>query len=117
MGHLQYLPVDVSRSGGFAAAREAVEPVLNYNLSASLFRAESLRAVGEFDEILRYSDDWDWFVRAREQGLRIEILPEVTLINRRHGENLSNQRETGNHFTLMMLKKALDRRRGGGKTP
>jgi glycosyltransferase involved in cell wall biosynthesis len=117
MGHLQYLSVDVSRSSGFAAARAEAEPVLNYNLSASLFRSERLRAVGEFDETMRYSDDWDWFVRAREQGLRIEILPEVTLINRRHGENLSNQRETGNHFTLMMLKKALDRRRGGGKTP
>ena len=117
MGHLQYIPVEVSRSERFAAARREAEPVLNYNLSASLFRAESFRAVGMFDESMEYSDDWDWFVRARDKGMRIEILPEVTLINRRHGGNLSNQRETGNHYTLLMVKKALDRRRAGGKTP
>jgi hypothetical protein len=49
--------------------------------------------------------------------VRIELVPEVTLINRRHGENLSNQREIGNHYTLMMLKKSLDRRRARENKP
>jgi glycosyltransferase involved in cell wall biosynthesis len=117
MGHLQYIPVDVTRSGRFAAARREAEPVLNYNLSASLFRMESFRAVGPFDESMKFSDDWDWFVRAREKGMQIEILPGVTLINRRHGGNLSNRRDAGNHYTLLMLKKALDRKRSGGIKP
>jgi glycosyltransferase involved in cell wall biosynthesis len=117
MGRMQYIPVDVSRSSGFAAACGEAEAIVNYNLSASLFRASALRAVGLFDESMRYSDDWDWFVRAREKGVRIELAPEVTLINRRHGENLSNQREIGNHYTLMMLKKSLDRRRAGKQKP
>jgi glycosyltransferase involved in cell wall biosynthesis len=117
MGHLQYISVDDSRSDRFAEACRAAAPILNYNLSASLFRARIFQTVGLFDEAMRYSDDWDWFVRAREQGVKIEIIPEISLINRRHAENLSNQRETGNHFTLMMLKKALDRRRSEGKKP
>jgi|WetSurMetagenome_2_1015567.scaffolds.fasta_scaffold05945_4 glycosyltransferase involved in cell wall biosynthesis len=117
MGHLQYVSVEDSRSERFAEACRAAAPVLNYNLSASLFRANIFQTVGMFDESMRFSDDWDWFVRAREKGVRIEIVPEIALINRRHGENLSNQRETGNHYTLMMLKKALDRRRSEGKKP
>jgi len=117
MGRLQYITVDVTRSDRFADARRGAEAVLNYNLSASMFRAESFRAVGLFDESIKFSDDWDWFVRARERGMRIEILPDVTLINRRHGGNLSNRRDAGNHYTLMMLKKALDRRRSEGGKP
>jgi glycosyltransferase involved in cell wall biosynthesis len=117
MGHLQYVSVDDSRSDRFADACRAAAPILNYNLSASIFRMNIFQRVGLFDETMRFSDDWDWFVRAREQGVRIEIVQEIALINRRHGENLSNQRETGNHYTLMMLKKALDRRRSEGKKP
>lgn len=117
MGQMQYIPADVSRSDRFAAACREAEAIRNYNLGASLFRSSALQAVGGFDETMRYSDDWDWFVRAREKGVRIELVPEVTLINRRHGENLSNQREIGNHYTLMMLKKSLDRRRAREKKP
>jgi glycosyltransferase involved in cell wall biosynthesis len=114
MGHMQYVSMEASRSAGFADACRTAPAILNYNLSASLIRAEALSTVGHFDPAMRYSDDWDWFVRAREKNVPMEILPEVTLINRRHPENLSNQRDVGNHFTLMMLKKALDRRRTEG---
>jgi glycosyltransferase involved in cell wall biosynthesis len=117
MGHLQYVPVEVSPSERYLAASQETESVLNYNLGASLFRASIMQTVGAFDETMRYSDDWDWFIRAREEGIRIELLPDVTLISRRHTENLSNQRYVGNHYTLMMLKKALDRRRADGKKP
>lgn len=74
-----------------------------------------MRAVRCFDETLQHADDWDWFVRAREQGIGIGILPDVTLINRRHRDNLSNQRAVGDHYTLQMLKKSLDRRRAEKK--
>jgi glycosyltransferase involved in cell wall biosynthesis len=114
MGHMQYIAMEVSRTAGFVEACRAAPAILNYNLSASLIRAEMFARVGRFDPSMRFSDDWDWFVRAREKDVPVEILPEVTLINRRHQENLSNQRDVGNHYTLMMLKKALVRRRTEG---
>ena len=88
MGYLQYVSVEDSRSARFADACRAAAPVLNYNLSASLFRTDIFQAVGLFDETMRFSDDWDWFVRAREQGVKIEIIPDIALINRRHAQNL-----------------------------
>lgn len=115
MGHMKYIPVETSRSPQYAKALAETPSVLNYNLSAALIRVSAMRAVRSFDETLRYSDDWDWFVRAREQGIGIDILPDVTLINRRHRENLSNQRAVGDHYTLQMLKKSLDRRRAEKK--
>jgi glycosyltransferase involved in cell wall biosynthesis len=111
MGHMQFIPVETTRSDGYEAAQQSTPAILNYNLSASLIRAASMRTVGLFDPAMRFSDDWDWFVRARDKGIVVDLLPEVTLINRRHAENLSNQRDVGNHYTLVMLKKALDRRR------
>jgi glycosyltransferase involved in cell wall biosynthesis len=115
IGHLQYIPVEISRSADFESAQRTAPAALHYNLSAALIRASCIRTVGVFDAAMRFSDDWDWFVRAREKGVRMVVLPDVTLINRRHADNLSNQREVGNHYTLAMLKKALDRRRAEGK--
>jgi glycosyltransferase involved in cell wall biosynthesis len=87
------------------------EPILAYNLGAAIFRMSAFHKVGMFDEQLHHSDDWDWFVRAMDTGLRFKKIPEVTLYNRRHSGNLSNQRQIGNRHTLHMLKKTLDRRR------
>jgi glycosyltransferase involved in cell wall biosynthesis len=115
MGRLQYIPLEATRSARFAEARRGAEPVFGYNLGACLFRAETFRGVGGFDATMTQADDWDWFVRARERGVRIERIEQVTLINRRHAGNLSNLREEGNHYALLMLKKALERRRAGGK--
>jgi glycosyltransferase involved in cell wall biosynthesis len=114
MGHLQYISLEMSRSAQFETACAEAPAILNYNLGAALIRAAAMRRTRAFDESLRFSDDWDWFVRAREQAVVLDVLPQVTLINRRHQTNLSNEREIGNHYTLQMLKKALDRRRKEG---
>jgi glycosyltransferase involved in cell wall biosynthesis len=87
------------------------EPQLAYNLGAAMIRKSVFDRVGNFDPQLRFSDDWDWFVRAIEMDCHFAKTPKVTLYNRRHADNLSNQQEIGNHYTLRMLKKTLDRRR------
>jgi GT2 family glycosyltransferase len=67
--------------------------------------------MGWFDESLRYCDDWDWFMRAREKGITMITHPEVVLLYRRHDQNMTNETDLGNlHFTRM-LKQSLDRRR------
>ena len=86
-------------------------PQLAYSLIAATIRRSAFDLVGKFDEQLRHSDDWDWFVRAKDMGLKIVTTPKVALYTRRHADNMSNERETGDRYTLRMLKKTLDRRR------
>ena len=90
---------------------EFEEPQINLSLATGIFRRSVFDRVGLFDEKLYHCDDWDWFMRARELGISIAIYPELTLLYRRHENNMTNQVERGNHYTIKMLKKSLERRR------
>ena len=92
-------------------ALQLTEPALALSLGAALVRKSVFEKMGIFDESLRYCDDWDWFMRAREIGIQMAIHPQVVLFYRRHGENLTNQTETGNRYFTRILKQSLDRRR------
>jgi glycosyltransferase involved in cell wall biosynthesis len=81
------------------------------NLNAGLFRRSAFERVGHFDEGLRYAEDWDWFMRARELGAPLLFHDEVVLYYRRHENNLTNQLEADKADKLKMLKRSLDRRR------
>jgi hypothetical protein len=55
----------------------------------AMIRAEDLRAVGGFDVTYRWWHYQNLFVRLREHGVRIEVLPVIVLIRRLHGENMT----------------------------
>jgi hypothetical protein len=82
-----------------------------YYIGAGLYRRGAFRKVGLFDKELRYGEDTDWFNRAREAGLSVERLDEVTLFVRRHDENMTRGRSMAELNTLLLFKKALDRQR------
>jgi glycosyltransferase involved in cell wall biosynthesis len=88
-------------------------PLRNIHLGGGLFRRAAFDRVGPFDESLRFSEDHDWFLRAREQGLAIAISDQVGLYYRRHDENLTaDQAGAARGFQLAeVLKRSLDRRR------
>jgi glycosyltransferase involved in cell wall biosynthesis len=88
-------------------------------LGSALFRRPVFDRVGPFNETLSYSDDWDWFMRAREMNVAMTIHPDVVLFYRQHRHNITRQR-AGCHAELVtILKRSLDRRRqaGAGDTP
>jgi hypothetical protein len=64
-----------------------------------------------FDQSLLFGEDSDWFIRAREQRIKIKRLEEVTLYVRRHGANMTEGKNLLELNTLQVFKKALDRRR------
>jgi glycosyltransferase involved in cell wall biosynthesis len=86
-------------------------------LGSILVRRTALQRVGLMDETYSYScEDVDWFLRARECGIRVELVERVVLYYRKHHTNLtgrSGPRPTG---FLLAFKRSLDRRRaeGGG---
>lgn len=86
-------------------------PEMALQLGTAVFRKSVFEKVGLFNPELRYADDWDWFMRAREMEVLMMIHSETVLFYRRHDHNLTNQRELDNKYTIKMLKKSLDRRR------
>ncbi|WP_041547928.1 glycosyltransferase family 2 protein [Chamaesiphon minutus] len=110
LGHHQKIhSIDLINGATQSPCNIAPERVLS--LGTSLFRKSAFDKVGNFDRDLKYSDDWDWFMRARELGIEIATCPNTVLFYRRHDRNITNQIELGNRYTLRMLKQSLDSRR------
>ncbi len=111
----------MERVTGFENVRHKCEKwsvtTLAMSMGGASFRKSVFQKVGLFDDSQRYCDDLDWFMRARELGIRILAHPEVTLYYRRHQNNMTNQIELGNHHMLRMLKKSLYRRRSKKDNP
>jgi Glycosyl transferase family 2/HPr Serine kinase C-terminal domain len=82
-----------------------------YYVGAGLYRRRAFERAGLFDEELRFNEDTDWFVRAREAGLAIEKLAQVTLLVRRHDNNMTKEKGSGVQGVLRVFKKVLDRKR------
>ena len=85
--------------------------LISVQLGSILFRKSVFEAVGNFDEKLKFSEDHDWFLRAREKKTKMLVINEITLYHRRHTNNMTkNDRQTKYQLTTI-LKKSLDRRR------
>lgn len=67
--------------------------------------------VGDFDSSYPHAKDVDWFVRAKQVGIRMAILSEVLLYRRLHESNLSYQTEAVTSEFLQVVKSLIDRRR------
>ena len=83
----------------------------NVYLGCGVFRRKVFQEVGMFDEELRYSEDHDWFLRARERGIGIKILDHVTLYHRVHEQNMTNKKEAFGYELPRVLRNSLERRR------
>ena len=85
--------------------------ILSVQLGSALFRKSAFDKVGLFDEELPCSEDQDWFLRAREKGIRIQALEITTLYYRRHENNMTDKAAADGYQLTKVLKKSLDRRR------
>ena len=76
-----------------------------------LIRREAFERVGPFETHTTVAEWVDWCARAKECGLRVEMLPEVVLRRRLHSQN-KGIREARYRFQYVhAVKAALDRRR------
>ena len=92
-------------------AEEFAEPAFSVNLGSAIIRKSVFERVGLFDETMRYSEDVDWFMRAREGGAAIVTIDAVTLLYRQHEQNMTRGKSTSELNVLKALKRSLDRRR------
>ncbi|EEB82680.1 glycosyltransferase family 2 protein [Roseobacter sp. GAI101] len=84
------------------------------SLNCALFRKSAFNQIGHLDPELEYSDDMDWYMRAREADLAIRIHDDVVLEHRRHDSNLTRNFAKKKRFHLLMLHKSILRRREKG---
>jgi glycosyltransferase involved in cell wall biosynthesis len=80
-------------------------------LGLCLFRRTVFERVGVMEESLRHSDDWDWFMRARELQVPMLLHDDIVLRARLHWNNMTRDRKAHMHFLPIMLKRSIDRRR------
>ncbi len=107
LGRIQ--PVLLSRTE--TETEELGEPAFSVNLGSAVIRRSVFERVGLFDETMRYSEDVDWFMRAREAGAVIKTIDAVTLFYRQHEENMTRGKSASELNVLKALKRSLDRRR------
>ena len=82
-----------------------------YYIGAAMYRRSVFTKVGLFDPTLLFGEDTDWFNRARELKVNIRRLEDVTLIVRRHGNNMTCGKTLVELNSLRVFKKSLDRMR------
>lgn len=113
-GHAQMMVLDPA-TGRFEYRGNPRESY-PYYIGSGLYRRDVFRRVGLFDPAMRMAEDTDWFTRLHESGLKSARLPEVTLLVRRHGANMTagKTKEELNLTALAAFKKALDRARRAG---
>jgi glycosyltransferase involved in cell wall biosynthesis len=110
-GHMrQFYSPDVS-DGARAVVRYSREVVAGYHADTLLIRRRAFQRIGFFATDLR-AGFLNWFARAREQGLRSRVLPEVVALRRVHDANMGvRERSLVRAEYVRILKSALDRRR------
>ncbi len=74
-------------------------------------RREVFEQVGGFDEEMRAAEDFDWMLRAAEQGIEIRRLPRILLRRRVHRASLTQDAAAGRAGHFLALKKRIERHR------
>jgi hypothetical protein len=92
------------------------DEVFPYYIGAGLYRRRAFEKAGLFEERLRFSEDTEWYWRAAELGLRIERLQGITLMVRRHENNMTRGKNLADLQMLRVFKLMLERRRAAAAT-
>lgn len=85
--------------------------VINSFLGCCVVHKAVFDIVGVFDEDLRYGEDLDWLLRAKDHRINIALINEVTLHYRVHANNTMRVAEISDLKLARFIKKTLDRRR------
>jgi glycosyltransferase involved in cell wall biosynthesis len=78
-----------------------------------VLRREVFERVGGFDEEMRAAEDFDWLLRAAEDGVEFARLPRVLLKRRVHPTSLTQDAAAGRAGHFLALKKRIERHRAG----
>jgi glycosyltransferase involved in cell wall biosynthesis len=92
----------------------SLEDSVLLSLGALVGRRAVFDVVGAFDESYEHAKDVDWFIRAREAGLRMAILPDILLRRRLHGSNRSFSQQSRKLEFMRAVRSSIERGRAAG---
>jgi glycosyltransferase involved in cell wall biosynthesis len=91
-----------------------MQPVPGYAFITLLARRRAFDKAGNLSPDRWFSDSVEWFMRARQRGLEIELLPDILTLHRLHANNLTRRRDSASRDEYVDLVRAsLIRRRAG----
>ena len=100
---------------GSASPAPVGDPVFFLHLGAMLVRRTAFDRVGAFEERpAGMGEDVDWFLRAKEIGLRMRFHREVVQVHRYHEANMTRDRGAADRDLVRTFKRSVDRRRAQG---
>jgi glycosyltransferase involved in cell wall biosynthesis len=76
-----------------------------------VIRRGAFEQVGGFDESMRPAEDFDWLLRASEEGIEIARLSEVLLQRRVHSESLTQDAAASRAGLFRAFKARIERHR------
>jgi glycosyltransferase involved in cell wall biosynthesis len=86
-------------------------PLPGYMSTLMLIRKETFLRYGEFNPELKVAEQFDWFPRAREKGLKLVMLPQTLYLRRLHARNKGRSELNQRSQLAHLIKASLDRRR------
>jgi glycosyltransferase involved in cell wall biosynthesis len=112
-GRAQVLTLDPD-SGAYVEDGDPAD-AFPYYLGSALYRRSAFDRVGPFDRSMHFGEDSDWYLRASEIGLEGYLIDDVTLLVRRHGDNMTWGKTQLELNRVRVLKRVLDRKRERGE--
>jgi glycosyltransferase involved in cell wall biosynthesis len=79
-------------------------------VGAVLVRREVFEQIGGFDPTMTQSEDFDWFLRLREQSLGFAMLSQIVLRYRSHDSNITADQNAVRYWALQAIHKRSQRR-------
>lgn len=110
-GHVrQFISPDTAAESG-GKIHIPHEAMAGYVPSTMLLRKESFFRIGFFRDTWQVGEFIDWYLRAREQGLKSIMLNEIVLRRRIHDNNTGIRKRADRTDYVRILKLSLDRQR------
>ena len=85
------------------------------NLGTLVIKKSSFDKIGFFSEEIHYGEDLDWFIRAKDAGLKLIFYPMVFMHRRLHNKNLSYEAHSDKKNLLQIFHQSIERKRKGKK--
>ena len=116
VAHVQnFWMAEVAGEGLQLAGHRRAAPIPGYTASTLVATREVFARLGPFNAEMKHGEQTEWFLRAREAGAVMELLPDVLLERRLHADNVSRhkaQASLAQYFSL--LQERIDRSRQTG---
>lgn len=106
-----FLDVGVAPPAGFRSDL-LIGPVPGYLMESLMVRPAAFAKIGMFNPEFAVGEDSDWFMRARDAGLKSAVLPEVLVKKRVHTDSATmTQKNMSSHLLLTALRSSIQRKR------